>query len=173
MSIQSLKERLRDVPGIETLTMRLIGGRQTFGFDGLLVATDLSAAESQIETAIRDAVQNRLAPAPVTQSSDLIPPVTLQGASSQPLPAPTKADSMSVAGTGGFASNLRAQIEAAKGRMAQGQTDASAKVAAGIAKLDAAMATSTQVATSVAKSFEDEADALLSEIGQFSNMPPE
>lgn len=57
MSINDLKDRLRDIPGIEGLTMALIAGRQQFGFNGMIAATDPLATDQEIEDAIRNAAQ--------------------------------------------------------------------------------------------------------------------
>ncbi len=58
MSIADLKARFRDVPGIESLTMQVIGGRQVFGCNGLIAAVDPTANEHEIESAIRHAAAN-------------------------------------------------------------------------------------------------------------------
>ncbi|NEU94789.1 hypothetical protein [Bradyrhizobium uaiense] len=58
MSIRYLKERLRDVPGIETLTMQMLAGRQIYSFVGRVVAVDAAASDAEVMTAIRAAVSS-------------------------------------------------------------------------------------------------------------------
>src|ERR1017187_9130463 len=53
MSINDLKDRLHDVPGIENLTLQVLMGRQVFGWNGLIAGVDLNATDEEIENAIR------------------------------------------------------------------------------------------------------------------------
>jgi hypothetical protein len=53
MSIHDLKQRMSDVPGIETLTMIMIAGRQNYGIAGKVVALDAAATDNEVEAAIR------------------------------------------------------------------------------------------------------------------------
>lgn len=55
MSIDDLKARLRDVPGIDTLTMQTLAGKQMFCFSGMIAAVDPQATDQEIEDAIRGA----------------------------------------------------------------------------------------------------------------------
>jgi hypothetical protein len=57
MSIFELKEALKDVPGIESLTMQYLTGRECYGFAGHLIAVDPSTPRSEIEQAIRNAAK--------------------------------------------------------------------------------------------------------------------
>lgn len=89
MSINDLKGRLRDVPGIENLTMRLEGGQQVFSVGGAFATVHPLAMDHEIDAAIRSvapaalptATQFNPPPAPtvnaVAPSSSLIPAVTM------------------------------------------------------------------------------------------------
>src|SRR4051794_16178635 len=57
MSIADWKTRLADVPGIETLTLTMIGGRHVYGFAGLIAAVDPLATDQEIDDAIRKAAR--------------------------------------------------------------------------------------------------------------------
>ena len=58
MSIADLKSRCADVPGIETLTMRLTGGRIMLAWGaGYYTSADAAASDGEIETAIRNAIK--------------------------------------------------------------------------------------------------------------------
>jgi hypothetical protein len=52
MSIADLKTRLHDVPGIETLTMQMLAGRQNYSVAGRLVSLDAGASDVEVEQAI-------------------------------------------------------------------------------------------------------------------------
>ena len=56
MSIADLKTRLHDVPGIETLMMQIIGGRQDYSIDGKLISLDAGASDADLEKAIHAGV---------------------------------------------------------------------------------------------------------------------
>lgn len=72
MSIAELKERFRDIPGIENLTVRLEGGQQVFSLGGrFTVGLPPLATDAEIETALR-AVVPALAP-----TSAALPIVTI------------------------------------------------------------------------------------------------
>lgn len=56
MSIHELKGSLRDIPGIEALTMESSLGRQHYSFNGHFVSLDAAASMDQVQAAIRKAV---------------------------------------------------------------------------------------------------------------------
>ena len=56
MGIVDLKTRLHDVPGIETLTMIMQGGRQNYSLNGRTISLDAAASDADVETAIRAAI---------------------------------------------------------------------------------------------------------------------
>ncbi|UGA46649.1 hypothetical protein HU230_0011655 [Bradyrhizobium quebecense] len=57
MSIADLKVRMSDIPGIETLTMRLEAGRILLSWGAYTAAVDASASDNEIEAAIRNAIK--------------------------------------------------------------------------------------------------------------------
>jgi hypothetical protein len=58
MSVHDLKQRLADVPGIESLTMALEGGRILVRWGaGYSAAADASASDYEIEVAVRNAIK--------------------------------------------------------------------------------------------------------------------
>lgn len=70
MSIDELKQRLANVPGIENLTMRQEGSNFVFSLGGPFVSVPIDAPEADVDAAIR-----ALPPAPIVP-----PTVTLTGA---------------------------------------------------------------------------------------------
>lgn len=170
MSIEALKTRLRDVPGINTLTMTSLLGRQNFGFNGLIASVDANATVQEIEDAIRNAaaVAERPLEPIATALNDML-------ASPTPLPTVnlTETKPMTPPAPGSFAASIRAMMDEAKSGLAQARTDGLAKVGTAVAKLGEAKAAVTQVSGSLAKTMEDEANSVMSELGQFSNFPPE
>jgi hypothetical protein len=72
MGIADLKTRLRDVPGIETLTMTMAGGNQNYNLSGRVIQLSAAASDVQVEQAIRAAItsaaiaQMPVAPDPAT-----------------------------------------------------------------------------------------------------------
>lgn len=139
MSIADLKTRLANVPGIETLTLTMIGGRHVYGFAGLIAAVDPLATDQEIDDTIRRAA--RL------------------------IPDKPKGNPMSVTGAGFLGGSIKAKIQAAKDKIAAGHS----ALDQAVTKLDGA----AEQSANLAKSISDEADALLADIGQFTNGAPE
>lgn len=158
MSIEDLKARLRDVPGIEGLTMQSLVGRQVFGFDGKIAAVDPNASDQEIEDAIRSAAALDQPNAPIVQNPTPLPPVNLTETAPMTSPAP-----------GTFASSIRAMMDEARAGVAQARSDGLAKVGEAIGKLNDAKTATAHVAGTMAKTIEDEAASVLSELGQISN----
>lgn len=156
MSINDLKDRLRDIPGIEGLTMTLIAGRQQFCFNGMIAATDPLATDQEIEDAIRSAAQ--LAAFGRPSQSTPLPTVNLT--EPKPMTAPSP---------GSFAASIRAMMDEARAGVAQARTDGLAKVGEAVGKLNDAKVATTKVAGTMAQTIEDEAASVLSELGQISN----
>jgi|SRR5581483_552595 len=153
MSIAELRNRMSDIPGIDGLTMQLLGGRQCFSWgSGMLVAVDPMATDQEIETAIRNASR--------------LPSVAL-------IPDKPEAASMTTPAPGSFAASIRAMMDEARQGIAQARADGLAKVSEAVGKLTEAKTATAQVAASMAKTIEDEAASVLAELGQISNMPPE
>lgn len=87
MSIENLRSRLRDVQGIEQLTVQFISGRQNYGLAGKLISLDAGASDADVESAIRAAVSsNAVAQLPAGT------PVSPTGATAPASPATTGAD---------------------------------------------------------------------------------
>jgi hypothetical protein len=165
MSVADLKARLADVPGIETLTQQLLGGRQVFGFDGLIAAVDPLATDQEIEDAIRDTAARKAAYQ--AKAATPLPPVGL-------MPAPTtETKPMSTPAPGSFAASLRAMMDEARAGVEQARTDGLAKVKDAVGKLGEAKVAVSQVTGSMARTIEDEAASVMAELGQISNMGPE
>lgn len=162
MNIHDLKIRMADVPGIETLTMTLIGGRQVFGFDGLIAAVDPEASDQDIEAAIRataDLAKFGRAPAE-KQTATLLPTINLE---------PRKAETMTAPKPGSFAASIRAMMDEARQGVAQARADGLAKVGEAVGQLNEAKVAIGHVAGQMAATIESEAADVLAELGQISN----
>jgi hypothetical protein len=120
MSIDTLKSRLRDLPGIETLTMRLEAGQQIFTLNGVVAAVDPLATDSEIERAIHTAAR--------------LPPVNL-----------TENRPMSITGANYLAGSIKQKIQAAKDRIA----NVHAATDAALTKMNAAADTGDQIAKAI------------------------
>lgn len=70
---------------------------------------------------------------------------------------------------GSFAAQLKAMMDEAKSGLAQARTDGLAKVGEAVGKLNEAKAAVATVSGTMAKTIEDEAAAVMSELGQVSN----
>jgi hypothetical protein len=167
MSIDDLKTRLRDIPGIEHLTMQNLLGRQIFGWNGLMAGVDPSATDQDIEDAIRNTAAKADRPDELiastikqmlTPSSATLPTVNLTEPKAMTTPAP-----------GSFAASIRAMMDEARAGVAQARTDGLAKVGEAVGKLNDAKVATTKVASTMAQTIEDEAASVLSELGQISN----
>lgn len=74
MSVQDLKARAGDVPGIQNLTMQIVSGRMTLAWgNGYAASVDVTASDAECEAAVRNAAK--------------LPPVIL--IPDKPAPAPT------------------------------------------------------------------------------------
>lgn len=58
MGITDIKQRLSDIPGIEGLTMQMLGGRQNYGIGGKIVSVDGGASDAVAMEAIRAAMSS-------------------------------------------------------------------------------------------------------------------
>ena len=168
MSIADLKARLFDVPGIESLTMQFIGGRQVFGFDGLIAAVDPAANEQEIERAIRDAAAMRppaimtpaATPPPAIATATPLPPNQLTLTEAKAMTAPTSSPSPTGIKPGEI-SGLFKQLRARKEAMI-------ADIQANGAEVAAVLAAGEQMSAGL----KADADALKAEFGQLTNFPP-
>lgn len=151
MSIEHLKSRLRDVPGIQNLTMQSLVGRNIYGWSGLIAAVDPNASDAEIETAIRNAAaMTESTPLPAVNLTERKPMTTT--------PAP-----------GSFAASIRAMMDEARAGVAQARTDGLAKVSGAIGQMNDAKVAIAKVSSSMAQTIENEAAEVLSELGQISN----
>jgi hypothetical protein len=149
MSVNDLRARMSDIPGIDGLTMQLLGGRQCFSWgNGMLIAVDPMATDQEIETAIR--------------SASRLPSVAL-------IPDKQETAPMTAPAPGSFAASIRAMMDEARADLAEERTAGLAKVKEAVGKLGEAKAAVTKVSASMARTIEDEAASVLAELGQISN----
>jgi hypothetical protein len=109
MGIFHLKERMRDVPGIESLTMTMVAGEQRYTLNGRDIVVPSSASDFDVEKAIRAAItsaavaQIPVAPdpatpvgagavqaavdAPAAPTATPLPPVTINAPANAPAPS--------------------------------------------------------------------------------------
>lgn len=164
MSVHDMKQALRDVPGAENLTLSYApGGNLLVTIAGRTVEVSPAASNAEIELAFREPAMSTpnvtVTPLPVVAYASA---PTKQGKPMTTTPAP-----------GSFVAGIRAMMDEAKSGLAQARTDGLAKVGEAVAKLGEAKVAVTQVSNSLAKTIEDEAASVMSELGQFSNFPPE
>jgi hypothetical protein len=153
MSIDELRSRLWDVPGAERLQMNYLAGMQRFSISGRVVTVPASATESDVERAIRAAVA----------STDIVTTIPMVS----PIAEKPKGKPMAV--QGGFAASIKAMLDEARTGLEQAQADGKAKVGEAVGKYNQAKAATAHVTGTMAKTIADEADAVLSELGQISN----
>ncbi|VIO73867.1 hypothetical protein [Bradyrhizobium ivorense] len=87
MSILDLKQRLHDVPGIETLSMHMAFGKQIYGFGNKTVSLPASASDIDVMFAIREAAKEIPAGTPAQPASgpsaaDVVTPTATAGEAS-------------------------------------------------------------------------------------------
>lgn len=170
LDAEIIKVKLRDVPGIEQLAFTEVGDRLVAAFNGVTTSTAHNASEDQMMAAIRNAASLRVAMlrAPNTTAPELSP---------QPLPSPTapaapETKPMSAPAPGGFAAGLKAILDEAKAGVVQAQANGTAKVKEAAQRLNQAAVQTIAVADTMAQQIDDQTHAVLSELGQISNMPP-
>lgn len=166
MSVNDLRARMRDVPGIEGLTMRAEGGKQLFTVNGVSAAVGPFASTEEIEAAIRNATgwpsiemsATVLAgggmDAPVTMTASQLPTVNITEPKPMTAPSPTGFQP-------GEISSLFKSLRARKEAMI---ADIQANGAEVVAVLEAGEAMS--------KGLKADADAMKAEFGQLTNFPP-
>lgn len=153
MSIDDLKSRLSDLPGVEALTMQTLGGREIYSIAGRVVGLPIGTLIADAEAAIRTAVA----------SPNIVTAIPMPAQSAAQGAAPVKQ------GLGSFAASIRAMMDDARAGVAQARTEGLSKVTEAVGKLNDAKVATTHVAGSMAKTIADEADAVMSELGQISN----
>lgn len=87
--------------------------------------------------------------------------------------AQQKGPTMPTTAPGGFAAGLRAILDEAKAGLEQAQKDGRAKVGEAVAKLKDATTATLQVSGTIAQAITEQADEVMSDLGQISNLPPE
>jgi hypothetical protein len=169
MSINDLKSRMADIPGIDHLTMQIVMGRQCFGLNGKLIGVPMTADDGEVEGTIRAAVASTLTAAEIVKVPDeapspsaaLLPPLVQPEAPKvQPRPA---------IAPGGFAASLKGMLDDAQAQLAKAQYTGRARVQQSVDKFSMAIAAVGKVSESKAKEIEDAADSVLADLGQISN----
>jgi hypothetical protein len=150
VDLDAIKEMLPYVAGITGITQTNIGGRMTFGFNGIVVGVDPGASDDEIVASIQKAESARLS-------------------SAAPTPAQSQDKPMTTPAKGSFAASLKAMMDEARAGVAQARADGIAKVSEAVGKLNEAKTATAQVAGAMAKNISDEADSVLAELGQISN----
>ncbi|WP_338688935.1 hypothetical protein V5279_25115 [Bradyrhizobium sp. 26S5] len=133
---------MADVPDIETLTLALSAGYQhlTWANGGTSASVGAFASDQDIEDAIRNATR--------------LPAVSI-------IPDQLKEKTMSVTGADYAGGSLSTRLRAIRQKV----ENTSTKMDAALTKMEQAADAHDQLATTV----EGEADALMREVGQFSN----
>lgn len=169
MSIVELRERLRDIPGIENLTMQSVMGRQLFGLNGKLIGVPMTADDGEVEGTIRAAMASTLTAAEIVKVLDaspipsgaLLAPVTMAEAPKvQPMPP---------AAPGSFAASLKALMDDARAGIIQARADGRAKVSEALGLMTEAQAATRHVTDAMASTIKAEADDVMTELRQITN----
>lgn len=162
LDAEAIKAKLRDVRGIETLAFTEVGDRLVIAFDGLTTSIAHNGNEDQAIAAIRNAAS--LQP--------LNPVATPAAPQLDPQPLPMKGPAMASPAPGGFAADLKAILDDAKLRVAQSTNNARAKVSDAANRLVDVAGQVDRVGDTMAQQINDQADSVLAELGQISNLPP-
>lgn len=160
MSIAELKDRFRDIPGIENLTMRLEGGQQVFSLGGAFVSTPPLAMDAEIGAALRT-----IAPVPgstIPVAAPFAPsvsaaPAPVATAPAAPLAPPTPAAAHLT---------MKAMMENHMRGMAQLQETQAALVQL---SMDRQMRAVSEALGSVAQTIDGQTDDFLAMMGQITN----
>lgn len=155
MSVAELKSRLRDVPGIEGLTMTSLLGRQVFGFDGKIAAVDPNATVQEIEDAIRNAASLHTPSPPIAPASTPLPTVNLT--ETQPMTTPASPTGFVPGEISSLFKSLRARKDAMVADIMSNGAEVAATLEAG-EKMSAAL--------------KAEGEAMKAEFGLLTNNPP-
>jgi hypothetical protein len=165
-----LKAKLSDLPGIEGATSELIGGAQVIHINGAEAHTGPFASDTEIERAIRSAL-NMLDPEatePAEPNVTPMPPVSLIEEPKKDEPAPVRAAPAPVGkpipSSGGYTQgSIKALLQGLRDRQGSVMSEVEGKVKRAHKALD-------RVAQ-VGIDADATADAILAELGQFSNHP--
>lgn len=152
MSVHELKQALREVPGVEGLTLAYApNGYELVTIAGRTVEVSPSTSNEAIRAEF-------LAPVTSTPIPPMAPINQPQGKPMTTTPAP-----------GSFAAGIRAMMDEARAGVAKARADGLATVGAAVGKLNEAKDATAHVAGSMAASIESEAADVMAELGQISN----
>lgn len=175
MGIVNIKQALAHVPGIDSLTMQYGDkGVQVFKWGDMSVEVPANSSEAAVGAAITSATT------PVTSISagEVAPVTTAATVVATPLPAapsPVRAAASpspvakSAPASGSFAASIKAMMDEARAGVAQARADGLVQVKEAVGKLNDAKTATAKVAGTMAKTIQDEAASVLSELGQISN----
>lgn len=153
MSVQDMKQALRDVPGVEGLTM-------AYTFDGNALLTiggrTVEASPAMSSDEIAAAFSATVTPLPPAIAYAATPTTRIETMTTKPAP-------------GSFAAGIRAMMDEARQGVAQARADGLSKVGEAVGKLNDAKVATTHVAGKMASVIEDEAADVMAELGQISN----
>jgi hypothetical protein len=156
LSIIDIRDRLRDIPGAETMTMQTVMGRQLFGINGKMIGVPVTASDAEVEQTIRAGLaSNALAEILPSPSSALLPRLN-----PQPAPKP-RVSSMSVTGAGAAGQSLKSLMAQHKKLV----EDAKTKLEGNFAKLAQAAQGMDKLGDGVGA----EADELMASLAEFTN----
>lgn len=180
MGIVHIKQALAHVPGIDSLTMQYGDkGAQVFKWGDMSVEVPANSSEAVVSAAISTA-----ASAPVPISAGEVTPVTTAatvvatplpaapspvGAAPSPVGAAPSTPPVAKPASGSFSASIKAMMDEARAGVAQARADGLVQVKDAVGKLNDAKTATAKVAGTMAKTIEDEAASVLSELGQISN----
>ena len=162
MSVHEMRQALSAIPGAESLTVSLAedgSGDEVVTIAGRSVRVRPGASHEEIALAFREPAMST----PNVTVTPLPAPVAYA-------PTPTRTNRMTTnPAPGGFAASLRAMMDEARAGVEQARADGLAKVGEAVQRLNDAKAATAHVAGKMAATIEDEAAAVVSELGQISN----
>jgi hypothetical protein len=166
-----LKAKLSDLPGIEGATSELIGGAQVIEINGVEAHVGPFASDTEIERAIRSALnmldpdstepaEPNVTPMP---SVDLIEEPKKDEPAPVPLPAPAPVGKP-IPSSGGYTpGSIKTLLQGLRDRQASVMSEVEGKAKRAHQALDRA--------ARIGADLDATADAILAELGQFSNHP--
>jgi type IV secretory pathway VirB10-like protein len=169
MSIADLKTRLHDAPGIETLTMQIIAGRQNYSVAGRLVSLDVAASDQALEEAIRAAIASPAvarmpAGTPIPPAIAPAPAANVQAAPTAPATAPKPATSSGHPGSAASAVQDMMQEHVRLMRVIDAASLESLRIS-----LERQRRAMSAAPSKIAEKIDGQTDDFLSIMGQFTN----
>jgi len=170
MGIADLKARMRDVPGIDSLTMQIQGGQQVFNLNGRPITFGAGESDAAVEAGIRAAVASpaivqMAAGAPVTPDMAQAAAVALHptvAAAVSPAPAPTSSANPAAAHT-----TVKQMMADHASKMAELHAGMTELLRAALSEQQNTVATALGNVTSQIKGQTDDFKAMM---GQFTNL---